>query len=42
MKQRNEKSTLTKKKWNFEIFGIDEVVVNVNLQVLGFVERLCK
>ena len=42
MKQRNEKSILTK-KWNFEIFRIDEVVVNVNPQVLGFLlERLCK
>ena len=31
-----------KKKWNIEIFGIDEAVVNVNLQISGFVERLCK
>ena len=41
MKHRNEKSILTK-QWNFEIFGIDEVVINVNLQTLGFLERLCK
>ena len=41
MKQRNKKSIL-KKKWNIKIFGIDEVVVNVNLQISSFVERLCK
>ena len=41
MKHRNEKSILTK-KWNFEIFGIDEVVLNVNLQLSGFFERLWK
>ena len=39
--QRHEKSILTK-KWNFEIFGIDEVVVNVNLQISGFLEPLCQ
>ena len=41
MKQRNEISIMTK-KWNFEIFEIDEVVVNVNLQFSGFLEHLCK
>ena len=28
------------KKWNIKIFGIDEAVVNVNLQISGFIERL--
>ena len=41
MKQRNKKSILTK-KWNFEIFGIDEEVVNVSLQISGFLENLCQ
>ena len=41
IKQRNKNSIL-KKKWNIEIFRIDEEVVNVNLQNLGFIERLCK
>ena len=41
MKQRHKKSILKKKKF-FVIFGIDEAVVNVNLQISGFVERLCK
>ena len=30
------------KKWNIEIFGIDEAAINVNLQISGFVERVCK
>ena len=41
MKPRHKKSIL-KKKWNLEIFRIDEVAVNVNLKISGFVERLCK
>ena len=41
MKQRNKKS-ISKKKWNFDTVGIDEAVVNVNLQIWGFVEPLYK
>ena len=36
------KIDIDKKKWNFEIFRIHEVVVNVNLQISGFLERLCE
>ena len=35
MKQRHKKSIL-KNQWIFEIFGIDEVVVYVNLHISGF------
>ena len=35
------KNRYSKKKWNFEIFRIGEAVVNVNLQISGFVEHLC-
>ena len=38
----NKKYQYLKKTMNFRIFGIDDAGVNVNLQIVGFIERLLK